>query len=171
MKLYPKIYLKDVTRITLEVIRKYKIEGFILDVDNTLIDFDKKILNGALEWVAEVKKQGIKLVILSNSNKKEKVERVANKLDIPYLFFAKKPLKLGFKKAQKILGIPPEHIATVGDQIFTDVIGANRCKMIPILVEPISKKDIWVTKLKRPIEEFIIKRYLEKVKGEKESVY
>ena len=49
----------------------------------------------------------------------------------------------------------------------TDVIGANRCKMFPILVEPISKKDILITKWKRPIEKCIIKRYVRKHGGEK----
>ena len=161
MNLYPKIYLKNVTQITQEIIEKNKIKGFILDVDNTLIDFDKKILPGAKEWIENLKKQGIKLVILSNSNKKEKVKMVAEKLDIPYLYFAKKPFKIGFKRAQKILDLNTENIAVVGDQIFTDVIGANRSKMISILVEPIDSKDIWVTKLKRPIEEYVIKMSLE----------
>ena len=167
MNLYPKIYLKNVTQITQEIIEKNKIKGFILDVDNTLIDFDKKILPGAKEWIEELKKQGIKLVILSNSNKKDKVKMVAEKLDIPYLYFAKKPFKIGFKRAQKILDLNTENIAVVGDQIFTDVIGANRSKMLSILVEPISRKDIWVTKLKRPIEEYVINRYLNKLKEEK----
>ena len=164
MFLYPRIYLKNITKITPEIIEKNQIKGFILDVDNTLIDFDKKIITGAKKWMEDVKRQGIKLIILSNSNKKDKVKMVAEKFDIPYLFFAKKPLKTGFKKAQKILGVEPENIAVVGDQIFTDVIGANRCNMLSILVEPISKKDIWVTKFKRPIEEFIIKQYLRTIK-------
>jgi len=167
MIIYPKLYLKNVTQITPEIITKYKIDGVILDVDNTLIDFDKNILAGVKEWVEEVKKQGIKLVILSNSNKKEKVQMIAEKLNMPYLFFAKKPLKSGFKKAQKILNLQSKNIAVVGDQIFTDIIGANRCEMISILVEPISKKDIWVTKLKRPIEEYVIKQYLKNIKEEK----
>jgi len=167
MNLYPKIYLKNITQITQEMIRKNNIKGFILDVDNTLIDFDKKILPGAKEWIEEVKKYGIKLVILSNSNKKDKVKMVAEKLDIPYLYFAKKPLKSGFIKAQKILNVNNENIAVIGDQIFTDVIGANRNRMISILVEPISRKDIWITKLKRPIEDYIIKRYMIKLKEEK----
>lgn len=56
--------------------------------------------------------------------------------------------------------LPSEQIAVVGDQIFTDVIGANRAKMFSILVKPINEKDIWVTKIKRPIENRIIQKYL-----------
>lgn len=65
------------------------------------------------------------------------------------------------------MNLTNEAIAVVGDQIFTDVIGANRAKMFPILVKPINEKDIWITKFKRPIENKIIQRYLKKNKGEK----
>ncbi len=52
-----------------------------------------------------------------------------------------------------------KYIASVGDQILTDVIGANRSNIFSILVKPIDKKDIWITKIKRPIENFIIQKY------------
>ena len=52
-----------------------------------------------------------------------------------------------------------------GDQILTDVIGANRAKMYAILTKPIDKRDIFVTKVKRPLENLIIKRYLKKKNG------
>ena len=74
------------------------------------------------------------------------------------MYFAKKPLKLGFKKVQDILKEKPENIAVVGDQIFTDVLGGNRCKMFTILIVPRDTRDIWLTKLKRPFEKVIIKR-------------
>ena len=61
----------------------------------------------------------------------------------------------------------PENIGVVGDQIFTDVLGGNRCKMFTILVEPIAEKDIWITLLKRPIENAIKNRY----KKTKEGAY
>jgi len=47
---------------------------------------------------------------------------------------------------------------------MTDVLGANRCKMFSVLVEPISEKDIWITKLKRPLENYVIRKYIEKNK-------
>lgn len=159
MKLYPNAYLKNVKEITIDFLNKNNIKALILDVDNTLIDFNKKMLDGVEEWCKNLKKQGIKLFIVSNSNKKTKVEMVAKKLELPYIHFATKPFKRGFKKAAKMLQEKNENIAVVGDQIFTDVIGANRCKMFSILVEPIEKKDLLVTKIKRPLENYIIKRY------------
>lgn len=107
---------------------------------------------------------------MSNSNKKDKIETVAKKLEIEYINFAKKPLKSGFIKAMNKMKLKPENIGVVGDQIFTDVLGANRCKMFPILVKPIDKKDISITMIKRPLEDLIIESYLKKIaiKGEKD---
>lgn len=160
MILYPNYYCDKVTDITIDLLEQNKIKGLILDVDNTLIDFDRNLLDGAEEWIDKVKKNGIKCIILSNSNKVDKVKKVAETLDINYIYFAKKPLKGGFKKARERLGLESSEIAVVGDQIFTDIIGANRSKMFGILVNPIAKKDIWITRLKRPLEELVIKKYV-----------
>ena len=79
----------------------------------------------------------------------------------------KNHLSFGFLKAKKLMGLENANIAAIGDQIMTDVIGANRCKMFSILVKPINEKDIWITKLKRPLENKIINNYLNKLKEEK----
>lgn len=165
MKLYPDYYCKNVTEITLDFLNKNNIKGLILDVDNTLIDKNKKILDGAIKWHEKMRENGIKSIILSNSNKLEKVKNVANALNIDFINLAKKPLKSGFKKAKSKLGLKEENIAVVGDQIFTDVIGANRCNMFSILVEPVSKEDLLITKWKRPIENYIIKKYLKSLEN------
>lgn len=159
MIIYPKDYFKRVTGITYEYLVQHNIKGLILDVDNTLIDYDKHLPTDIEKWVADLKKKGIQLFIVSNTNKKEKVERVAKQLGLEYIFFAQKPSKKGLKKAQKKLDMPKEEIAVIGDQIFTDVIGGNRMKMYSILVEPLSKKDIWITLIKRPIEKCVKKLY------------
>ncbi len=160
--IYPREYVDNVRKISIDLLKKNNIKGLILDVDNTLIDFSKNMPDGTKEWVDEVKKQGIKCCILSNSNKFEKVSNVAKELDIPFIYFAKKPLKFGFNKAKKMLNLQSTEIAVVGDQIMTDVIGANRSKMFSILVKPIEEKDYLITKIKRPLENIIIKRYLKK---------
>lgn len=164
MFLYPKYYCKKVTDINIEFLTKNNIKGLILDVDNTLIDFDLNIIDGAREWCNLLKQNGIKLVIVSNTNKKSKVEMVANHLNIDYVYKAWKPLKKGLKQGKRILNLNYENIATVGDQIFTDVIGGNRLNMFSILVEPIAKKDIWITRLKRPLENIVIEKYKKSIK-------
>ena len=165
MILYPNAHFKNVREITIDFLQNNKINALILDVDNTLIDYDKNLSQETIKWAEYLKNNKIKLYILSNTNKKEKVKEVAKKLQIEYIYFAKKPLKSGFKKVQRILEEKPENIGVVGDQIFTDVIGGNRCKMFTILVEPIEEKDIWITMIKRPIENAIKRKYEQDIKN------
>ena len=150
--IYPDAYFNKVEEITIEFLNKNAIKALILDIDNTLIDYSKIMTSSVENWAKNLKGQGVKIYILSNSNKKKKVENIAKILDVPYIYFGKKPLKMGFKKAKKELKEDSKNIAVVGDQIFTDIIGGNRCKMFTILVEPINEKDFWYTRWKRPIE-------------------
>ena len=167
MLIYPNSYFKSVDKITTDFLKKNKIKALILDVDNTLIDYYKNISIQVKQWIRNLKEDGIKLYILSNTNHKEKVEKVAKTLDIPYEMFAKKPSKSGFLSVQKKKKKKNENIGVVGDQIFTDIIGGNRCKMYTILVDPVTSKDYWYTAWKRPIENVIKNRYIKKQKKEK----
>ncbi len=159
MNIYPKAYLNNVQEITIQFLLENKIKALILDVDNTLIDYYKNLSKDVIDWAHRLQGQGIKMYILSNTNKKEKVETVANKLEISYRLFARKPSKSGFLKIQKEINVEPENIGVVGDQIFTDVIGGNRCKMFTILVDPVTPKDYWYTAWKRPIENKIKQKF------------
>ena len=162
MILYPNAHFNNVREITIDFLKNNKINALILDVDNTLIDYDKNLSPDTIKWAEDLKENKIKLYILSNTNKQEKVKEVAKKLQVEYIYFAKKPLKSGFRKIQKILKEESKNIGVVGDQIFTDVVGGNRCKMFTILVEPIAEKDIWITLIKRPIENAIKRKYMKK---------
>lgn len=155
MKIYPDAYLKRVEDISIEFLNKHKIKALLLDVDNTLVDYTKKMTDSVRKWAKDLKGQGVKLYILSNTNDRTKIENISKELGIKYHGFAMKPLKKGYKKAQKDLGEKSENIAIVGDQIFTDIIGGNRCHMFTILVDPINEKDFWYTLWKRPIEKRI----------------
>lgn len=164
MILYPKAYFNNVREISYEFLKENNINALVLDVDNTLIDYDRNLPEENIVWANQMREKGIKLYILSNTNKKDKVEAVSKKMGIPYINFAKKPLKGGFQKVKKLLAENYENIAVVGDQIFTDVLGANRCKMFSILIEPVGKKDLIFTRIKRPIEQVVKNKYLKKVR-------
>lgn len=159
MLLKPDIQVDKITDITIDILNHNHIKAILLDSDNTLIDLDRKPLNGIKKWIDEMKKNGIKFCILSNSIKKNKVAKVAKMLDIPYVYFSIKPSKIGFKKARKILKIEEnENIAEVGDQLFTDVLGTKRMKMFSILTKPISKEKFKINCLKRKLEKKILER-------------
>ena len=171
MNLYPKLYIDNVTSITYEMLQQNNIKGLILDVDNTLIDYENNMLKGVEQWCEELKEKGIKFCIASNNHKGKKIKEVAEKLGIEYIFFARKPLKVGLNKASKKMTLSNNEIAVIGDQIFTDILGANRCKMFSILIEPIEERDIFITRIKRPIENIIKKNYQNNqnnTKGERE---
>lgn len=159
MLLTPNMQVRKITDITIEMLRKNNIKGMILDVDNTLIDLDRVPLEGIKEWIDNMKNEGIKFCIASNSLKKDKIEKVAKMLDIPYVHFSAKPTKLGLKKAKQILGIEEsKNIAEVGDQLFTDVLGTNRMKMFSILTEPLCEEKVKINNLKRKLEKRVLRR-------------
>lgn len=171
MIFYPKSYFNNILDIDNNFLSKNNIKAILLDIDNTILDTDNNMLEGIEDWVKNAQEHGIKFCILSNTNKKRKAERMSKILDIPFIYFAKKPLKFGFKKAKKIVQEEKnQNIAVIGDQVLTDVLGANRCKMYSILVAPLKDSDIWVTKLNRLLEKQILKKYFKKNNIEKTNV-
>lgn len=163
MIFYPKSYFNSILEIDSNFFLKNNIKAILLDIDNTILDTEDNMVEGLEDWVKNIQNQGIKFCIVSNTNKKKKAERMSKILDIPYVYFAKKPLKFGFKKAKKILQEENnQNIAVIGDQVLTDVLGANRCKMYSILVAPLKSSDIWVTKFNRLLEKQILKKYFRK---------
>ena len=163
MLLYPKLYYKNVQSIDLDELDRLKIRGIILDVDNTLIDYKRIMPDEVKTWIEKAKNRNFKVCILTNSNRKDKVTKVASKLNLDYIMAAKKPSKCGYIKVLDLLKLKPEECVAVGDQIFTDVIGANRMKINSIYVEPINKMEYWYTKWKRPIEAIILNNYKSKL--------
>lgn len=156
--IFPDMYCKNVQSVNISRLLYEGLEGVAIDVDNTLIDYNQTLSDEVKNWVEKIKKSGLKVCILSNSNNKNKVKKVADTLDLEYVMVAKKPFKSGFKKACNLLNLDPVFVAVIGDQLFTDVIGANRMGMFSVYVEPINKKEHWYTRWKRPIEAFILSK-------------
>lgn len=168
MIFYPKSYFNKIVDIDVNFFIEKNIKAVLLDIDNTILDKRHNMVQGLEEWVKTLKKNNIKICILSNTNKKKKAQNLSDKLEVPFIYFAKKPLKFGFKKAKKILEIEDNKtIAVIGDQVLTDVFGANRCKMYSILVKPLKKEDIFVTKINRLIEKQILKSYFKQINQSK----
>ena len=167
-RFYPDIYVDKVTDITIDYLKENNIYGIILDVDNTLIDFNKNYVEGLEKWHKDITENGIKTIILSNTFNRSKIKKIADKLNIEYIYFANKPCRLGFYIAKKKLKLENINIAVIGDQIFTDILGANKVNMHSILVKPmIENNDYYVTRIKRPLEKKILKKYLEEIKNNK----
>lgn len=159
MLLKPDIKLTRVTDISAELLAKYGIKALILDVDNTLSTHHGEVLTEGLEaWLDRMLKNGVKLIILSNS-KQRRVEPFAEKINLPFISMGLKPLPFKFSSALKLLGTKRRETAIVGDQIFTDTLGGNLYGVTTILLDPIKLESSKSFKFKRKIERAVYKIY------------
>ncbi|MGN1317631.1 MAG: YqeG family HAD IIIA-type phosphatase [Lachnospirales bacterium] len=161
-KLYPREYLNSVYEITVEKLNKLNIDTVIFDIDNTLVPYwIKEPDNKLISFFKGLEKNNIKLGILSNS-KEERSKLFCKKMNMTYVYRAKKPGIKGLHKIAEMLDSKIEKIMLVGDQIFTDVWCANKAGAYSVLVKQISKKDELITAPKRPFEKIILKFYFRK---------
>lgn len=161
----PDISLDNITLLTNELLKDIGVRGIILDVDNTLVAFKSKQLDELyLQWINDRKKENYKLVIVSN-NTGERVSHIAKMIDIPFISMGLKPLPFGLKRAVKMLGLPKNQILVVGDQIYTDVLGAHLTGLKVALMKPLSQNDSFVTKFFRKLERPLRKRYSKDKEG------
>lgn len=158
MKIFkPDIILRRITDITPEMLKETGVTALLLDVDNTLSTHHGTVLvDGLEEWLSEVKENGIKLIVVSNS-KRFRIEPFAARIDLPFVSLACKPLPFGYSKALKTLSVKRGTSAIVGDQIFTDVLGANLFGIKSVLVRPVRLEDGWSFKVRRYFEKKILK--------------
>ena len=155
--LKPKVYINSVYNIDLKKIKKIKkIKGIIVDLDNTLVAWgEKEVSQKVIDWVKEAKKLGLKICIVSNTNSK-RVAEFAKIFNIPYHSKYFKPFSIAFNNGLKILDTKKSETVVIGDQIFTDMWGGNKLKLLTILVVPIVKKDSIGTFLHRNLEKIFI---------------
>lgn len=154
------VAVRSVCCISPQLLRKMGVKGLLLDIDNTLTTHDNPVPGkGVTEWIAQMKKAGIALRLVSN-NHPPRVKPFAKLLGIPCICDSKKPLSDGFKRAQADMGLPKEALCVVGDQIFTDILGANLMGVKCIYVPPMEHEKTAFFKFKRFMEKpFLPKNY------------
>jgi len=127
-----------VAHISPNALAERGIKLVLADLDNTLAPY--KVEQPPAEtvaWKQALEANGIQLFLLSNSRKPGRAQRFAQKLGIPYQGHSGKPKRAGYLRAMERMGASPEQTVMVGDQIFTDTLGANHAGVTPLLVEPI----------------------------------
>jgi len=143
---------KSVCDITPELLKEMHVRGLLLDIDNTLTTHDNPVpAPGVLEWIAEMKQAGIRMRLVSN-NHPPRVEPFAELLGIPCVCESKKPLSKGFLQAMNEMQLPREQLCVVGDQIYTDILGANWFHVKSIYVRPMEFEKTLFFKFKRTAE-------------------
>lgn len=150
---YPKKYLDSTYSIDFKKEYENGIRGVIFDVDNTLVPHGAPADERSLKLFQELKQLGIGTLLLSN-NKEPRVKSFAEEVGSLYIFKAGKPSPVNYKKAMERLGTTENSTLFIGDQLFTDVWGANKAGIKSYLVKPIHPKEEI---------QIVLKRYLEKI--------
>ena len=134
----PRGVYPSITHISPKALAEKGVKLVLADLDNTLVPYKVAEPPAAvIAWKEALEAQGLRLFLLSNSRKPGRAQKFAEKLGIPYQGRSGKPKKAGYLRAMERMGAKPEETVMVGDQIFTDTLGANNAGVIPLLVEPI----------------------------------
>ena len=142
--LLPKLIAEELTDLTPEILKKYRIRLLMLDFDNTIVPYTTNIPTEKMDcWLREMNASDVQLCVVSNS-KRDRVKIFCEGYGIDCITHAAKPFTKGINACLKKYGIPAAEAALVGDQIYTDTFGANNAGCMPILVRAINNHNIWL---------------------------
>ena len=142
--LLPKIIVPALTDVTEDLLHRRGIKLLMLDFDNTIVPYTTSVPTDEMHaWLENMAKSDIQLCVVSNS-KKNRVKIFCEKYGIPCITHAKKPFSKGIKECLAKFDADPAQCALVGDQIFTDTMGANCTGVTSILVKAIDNHNIWL---------------------------
>ena len=156
--LYPFEYVESVFSIDYNFLYQKGYRGLIFDIDNTLVPHGKDATVEIEELFKEIQMNGFKTILLSNNNE-ERVKRFLKNIDSLYICDAEKPKTDNYLKAVQMLKMEKSKVLYIGDQIFTDIYGANKSGIDNILVKYIGYYNNEKKGIKRNIEKIILKMY------------
>ena len=158
------MYVDNLLDVPLEELAAAGLRAFIFDLDNTITEWNSQELRTEVEeWFKLLREQGFKACILSN-NGARRILKISQRLGIPFIHRARKPMRASFLQAVALMGVTPSETAVIGDQIFTDVLGGNRAGLYTILVKPLDRREFYGTKISRAMEFFVLRSYRRKHK-------
>lgn len=140
LKIKPDITIDKIGDLKIEDIRNLKrqgIKGVILDVDETMRKDMGNIPKCNQEWL-DILKRELKVIVVSNGVD-NKVQQFFDAKGIDYIGFAHKPLKKNFSKACQKLGLKPEEMMIIGDDLFSDIYGGKRNNMKTVMVKSVAE--------------------------------
>lgn len=156
--LFPYEYVDSVFSIDYQKLVQKGYKGIIFDLDMTLVPHgadSTKEIDALFKTVHEL---GLKTLLLTN-NSEERVRRFTKNIDTLYLCDANKPEPEGFLKAVEMMEIQKEETVYIGDQIFIDIYGANKCGIANILVHYVTAEAETKIGIRRNLEKIILKLY------------
>lgn len=162
-KLLPTQWYESTYKIDFDNWYERGIRGIIFDVDNTLVPHGAPADQRSQFLIQKLKDRGFKLCMISN-NKEPRVKMFCDVVKTPYVYKAGKPRRKNYLKAMEIMETTIDNTLFVGDQLFTDVWGANRTGIPSILVTPMDPHEEIQIVLKRKLERIILYFYKKRLK-------
>jgi HAD superfamily phosphatase (TIGR01668 family) len=154
--LRPDAYAASLSSVPLDELAASGVRGIIVDLDNTLVGYGHDACSPHdAAWVARAIGAGFRVVLVSN-NFSDRVSRIGAALGVPAIPNALKPLPTGFLRALALLGTGRRATVVVGDQLFTDVLGAKLCGLRSILTHPLEPRDWYGTRVLRFFERLVL---------------
>ena len=157
----PDVYQKSIYDINYKKLKKSGIKCILFDLDNTLVPFTMKEPTKQVKDLFAKLSSDFKIIIMSNSGK-NRLRPFKQILNVDVAYSSRKPLKAKYKKILEIYNYKPEQIAAIGDQLMTDVFGANRMGMTSIFVNRIGPVEPITTKFNPIWERKLIKKFNKK---------
>ena len=158
-KFYPYEYVDSVFDLDYEKIFRKGFRGVIFDIDMTLVPHGEDSTPEVDALFEKIHDAGLKTLLLTN-NDASRVKRFIKNIDTPYICDADKPAPDNYLKAVDLLGIKKDEAIFVGDQIFTDILGANKSGLPSILVKYVTAHEEKNIGIRRRLEKIILKLYL-----------
>ena len=144
VSLLPKLIAPNLTAIKPELLRRHGIRLLMLDFDNTIVPYTTDAPTEEMKaWLTKMLQSDIQLCVVSNS-KKDRVKKFCQQYGIDCITHAKKPFSKGIRECLCRYRMEPGQAALVGDQIYTDTLGANCCGVMSILIPAINNHNIWL---------------------------
>ena len=142
--LLPAHITEKLTDLTPEFLKQQNIRLLMLDFDNTIVPYTTSVATGEMDaWLRNILTSDISVCVVSNSHK-DRVKIFCGHYGLDCITHAKKPFSRGIRQCLEKYQIPASQAALVGDQIFTDTLGANGCGVRPILVKAIDNHNFWL---------------------------
>ena len=154
-KFMPDIYQKSIYYINYDKLYKKGIRCLLFDLDNTITpSHSNKPTKRLKKLFDDSKDKGFKIIIVSNAPK-YRIEPFKSYLNVDACAFAIKPRNNKYKRIIDKFKYKHTEVAAIGDQLLTDILGANRLDFTSILVNPLTEHDYSITFINRLIEKFI----------------
>ncbi len=160
----PDLLLERVTDLTPQLAAELGVRGLLIDIDCTLMPHGQwEVPADVRAWLGRLADKGLALHLVTNARRRRS-EHIARSLALPCIHRAAKPLPWKTRRALDALGLPPDQVAIVGDQIFADVLVGKLVGLKTVLVRPCPGRQALSTLVKRPAEWLLLRWFGDRLK-------